>query len=106
MSDEYHFIELDLADGISAEFKCTAPEGAECRKIPQCFRDDTCNGADGYHNEDCPGIDGNPVIVEVNYCNVSEWINNSDVNWTGSGTVTLPVTTEWDGDDWIWRAAS
>lgn len=106
MSDEFHSVEIefDPGYGVSVRFKCDAPEGSGCRMVPSCFLPGgTCAENEGYHLVEMFGeglvCTGREDRVDGGECCAKSWID-IEPDIMGSGTITLPVTTEWTGEDW------
>lgn len=97
--DEFHWVEIDC-DYMSTTFICEAPHGAPCRSLPSCqHAGGRCYDHEGNHADAC--TDRTPV--DTGECVIQPWIENGDE--TGRGTTRIKVTTEWDGDWYLWRPA-
>jgi hypothetical protein len=99
--DRFHFVEIDAEWGHQ-RFICLAPKGAACRMLPVCqFAGGRCADHEGEHAEDCTESD---TFADFGECIIEPWITNGEE--CGRGEVRIPVTTEWDGDWWLWRPAA
>lgn len=107
MSDEFHYVEIELDPGygMGVRFICEAPEGSPCRMVPSCFLPGgTCAENEGYHLIEMLGDSlvrcaGREDRVDGGECCAKSWID-IEPDIMGQGTIKLPVTTEWTGDDW------
>jgi hypothetical protein len=97
--DRWHFVEVDCEFG-GFRFICIAPEGAPCRMLPKCQHDGGgCVDYEGGHAIVCTAKDR--VLIDTGECTVEAWINNGEE--CGRGDFQIPVTTEWNGDWWLWK---
>ena len=97
-ADRWHSVRIDMFGLGEPLFICQAPVGAPCRSLPACQHiGGACAENDGDHSGDCPG---ELAPVDTGRCVVEEWINNGEE--TGRGSVAIPVTTQWDGNWWLW----
>lgn len=113
-----HRLELSYdSEVFEARLLCD-DEQASCRWHPRC-------DCENYHPErDEQGwyhvaydweLDNAGQVPDVIHrheiagsCNYNDWMNDADgVSWFGDvrqGVIaTLPVTVDWDGDNWLWR---
>lgn len=88
----HHFIEIDGTCG-RMELVCTAPAGAACRMVWDC-------DCDEWHSETCDSEARK--LVDMGECNHALFINNDDIQWLGTGAVSIPVATSWGGEGYVW----
>lgn len=94
-------IEADSLFGLRPTFKCSAPEGADCRLY--CGHPDCMEIEEGCPH---PGEKGHEK-VDVGYCLPTVWLENmDDTHYDGSGNLTVPVEFEWTGETYNWRIGS
>ena len=90
-------IEFDRHGGPTLTFKCHATEDADCRTMcPESECEEGCYYPDRHQR------------VPIGYCNVVEWMDNTDEVETCIASPTTSITAPveivwggtWDGPDW------
>ncbi len=111
-----HILRVTAAhDTVTIGVVCLEPVGATCRRWctkPGCDREEGIPHFDYNHDGLSPEETEHPT-GDVGYCLTAEWINESGPAGechdptAGPEAIAdgLPVTTEWDGDGYVWRVA-
>jgi len=106
MSEHQHFVRFEIRDEgqVSAEFHCTAPEGASCKRW--CG---TCMDEERERCQ-CDELDREPALRDFP-CNYLEWMNSApDECYAGPkryvpGPDLVPVTFSFEYDYMTWDFA-
>lgn len=106
LAAEPHSVKIRFESGEwpTVTFTCTAPEGATCRMVPKCmYEGGRCYDLEGHHSSECDP-DRDREQVDAGECVVKTWID-IDPSIMGAGEISLPVATEWTGDDWLFKVS-
>lgn len=107
-----HFVTIDLELNFIADrpnLICKAPADAMCHAVYTCGCESWFEGgvedgkpwhAPGDYSE--PEYGRHVGVFDPTECNLRDWAENSDECLRG--TVTLPVTAEWEGDYYTFHA--
>lgn len=111
---EHHFLDLtlDAASGLSAEARCTAPKGADCRLVCdvgcETFVIERDAAGNPWHIEDEAPLHR---MHDAGHCNVVEYLNAEpadipDLHQGAPVRISVAVTPVWEGDFYAWTARS